>query len=278
MHRFRSAEAGRQQAQGFRLGEVGGHPLLTQKLAQAGEPAQVLGQGHFPHQRAQHQLVVFLAALLRAAGIAIAHQLLHLAAPQPLQPTLQIDREALAFVAVAKGAGGVGGDAAEAIHQAAQGGSTQHQIAIWTTWLEPHQAAHRVGDQGGAAQSVEAANALGTALAGDLHRQIGRHGEHLQRPLGIDPQQQQGIGIGGARRGRPVEGIGGAFAIQADHQHGDTAAWGFGQVGWGELLDQLAGAVSFGPDPGEQAQPHSQASTGHGQSQQHRSPAALRLV
>ena len=82
--------------------------------------AQLFRQGQLPQQAAHHQLLVFLATLLGPVWIAVAHQLLHLVALEPLQPALNVDAEALALVVVAKSQGGIGGDAAQAIHQAAQ--------------------------------------------------------------------------------------------------------------------------------------------------------------
>ena len=127
--------------------------------------AQLFRHGQLPQQAAHHQLLVVLATLLRPVWIAISHQLLHLVALEPLQPALKVDAEALALVVVAKSQGGIGGDAAEAIHQAAQVGAAQHQKARWLARVEAYQAAHRISGEGYAADAIEAAETLGAFLA-----------------------------------------------------------------------------------------------------------------
>ena len=221
--------------------------------------------------------MVVLAAVLRTGGIAVAHQLFHLVALQPLQPTLQINGEALAFVVVSQGPGGVGGDAAETIHQAAQARSAEHQIAIRFAGVEPHQVAHGIGSEGGAAKAVEAAQALGPCLAGELHRQVGRQGEHLERPLGVHPHQQQGIGIGRSAGGGLVDRIAWLLAVETDHQQSDAAARRLAQVGRAELPHRFGGAIGLGPDQAEQPQARGDSGGSRPQPQQGGPQAGLGL-
>ena len=92
-----------------------------------------------------------------------------------------------------------------------------------------------------------------------MHGQVGRQAEHLQGPLGINPHQQQGIGVGCPTGSGLVERIPGTLAVEADHQQGDAAARGLGQVGWRQLLQRFCGTVAYGPEHTDQTSAHGHA-------------------
>ena len=108
-----------------------------------------------------------------------------------------------------------------------------------------------------------------------MHGQVGRQAEHLQGPLGINPHQQQGIGVGCPTGSGLVERIPGTLAVEADHQQGDAAARGLGQVGWRQLLQRFCGTVAYGPEHTDQTRAHGHAYGYRTQPQQGGSPAGL---
>ena len=101
--------------------------------------------------------MVDAAAGVAQAGIAEAHQLFHLAAVQALQTALEIDLVFLGLVLVAHHLARAQFQAPHPIHDATQGGTGQHQIAVGPWGFQTHQLPNHIGGEGHAAPLVQGA-------------------------------------------------------------------------------------------------------------------------
>ena len=138
----------------------------------------------------------------------------------------------------------------------------QHQVAIGSGGFQPHQLAHRIGGEGHPAEAEQVTQALGCGLSGQVHRQFGRQVEHLQGAVGIDPQQQQGIGVGRAGGGGAVDGGVDAIGIAADQQQGDGPRRIGGQAGRADLRSGGQGPVRLRPEQAQRGDAHHDAGAG----------------